>query len=458
MYNAFESLQAFELGTGQRKERERETAMKGIGNAFASGDYTGAANQAFVIGDLSTGMDISKYGKSLEDAEAEKKRVASIRYGMQLLNEKPEAREMKRSQIVTDMRALGYDIDDNYAAQMDLSDKGIQDTLALLQDTDSLMAQYQGMMNPEYMAAIEGNDAQGNPIYYQPSKTGPGRTLDGITPIQAPADYGSAADALGVRRYTEGPKIGQPVPGFETPRPNRGGMEFSVDENGNPVVRFGGPGQGSAFGSAGDRAGATAFGTAVDEAGTADATTALANQARAIIEGGFNSGALANLKGQAGRYLNEFGLGDPEKTADYEQFTAVNNQLAAQMLKLFGGSDTERELAISMASNIGPSFGEATNKRMLDALDQAINIQRRKPEFIAQWIQKNGSLDAIDRETQLGYQATWDRFLQSQFTNLRGSANDTNQAALEEAAGGLSPDKMTRLQELRAKRDRGELQ
>jgi hypothetical protein len=61
MYNALESIQAFEAGKTQRKDRERETAMKSIGNALAGGDITGAASQAFAV-DPMYGMQIQQYG------------------------------------------------------------------------------------------------------------------------------------------------------------------------------------------------------------------------------------------------------------------------------------------------------------------------------------------------------------------------------------------------------------
>lgn len=60
MYNALESLQAFEAGTAGRKAREKETAMKGIGNALAGGDYKAATSQAFAI-DPQYGMQIDQY-------------------------------------------------------------------------------------------------------------------------------------------------------------------------------------------------------------------------------------------------------------------------------------------------------------------------------------------------------------------------------------------------------------
>ena len=61
MFNALESIQAFEAGKTQRKDRERETAMKSIGNALAGGDITGAASQAFAV-DPMYGMQIQQYG------------------------------------------------------------------------------------------------------------------------------------------------------------------------------------------------------------------------------------------------------------------------------------------------------------------------------------------------------------------------------------------------------------
>ena len=55
-YNALQSLQAFEMGQGQRKAREEETAMKGIGNALAGGDYKGASASLFGMGKIDAGL------------------------------------------------------------------------------------------------------------------------------------------------------------------------------------------------------------------------------------------------------------------------------------------------------------------------------------------------------------------------------------------------------------------
>lgn len=227
------------------------------------------------------------------------------------------------------------------------------------------------------------------------------------------------------------------------------------------TVQIGGPAGGQPLGRAGQGTNARELSAARETASTADATLQLANQARSIIEGpvnpdtgerepGFNSGALAGVRGEFGRLAGDLGFGDG--APDYEQFKAVNNQLAAQMLKLFGGSDTEKELAISMASNIGPSFSEETNRRMLDQMDAMINAQRRKPEFQAQWINRLGSLDAIDPASGLGFQGSWDRTISALDPSFAGASSPSQQAAVEAGtSGALAPDEQSELERLRAK-------
>jgi hypothetical protein len=62
-YNALQTIQAFEAGQGQRKEREREAAMKQFGNALANNDYGGAAKLGFQISP-ELGMQAQQYGDS----------------------------------------------------------------------------------------------------------------------------------------------------------------------------------------------------------------------------------------------------------------------------------------------------------------------------------------------------------------------------------------------------------
>ncbi len=62
MYNALESIQAFEAGSARRKEREREAQMRQFGNALSMNDYEGAAKLGFQI-DPALGMQAQQYGE-----------------------------------------------------------------------------------------------------------------------------------------------------------------------------------------------------------------------------------------------------------------------------------------------------------------------------------------------------------------------------------------------------------
>jgi hypothetical protein len=205
MFNALESIQAFEAGKTQRKDREQEAGRMKLGNALAGGNYKGGAAMAYGMGDLETGMKLQEYGKGLEDAEAEAKRVGLIKTGMGLLQTPAEQREAMRPQLAQTLQQFGVQLDPQQLAQMDLSDAGIRATLTTLQDTDSLMAQYQSMMAPsEYGAPVEAVGPDGKPAYVQWSKTGQTKPLEGYTPPSAAPGYEQITLADGEYEYIPG--------------------------------------------------------------------------------------------------------------------------------------------------------------------------------------------------------------------------------------------------------------
>lgn len=206
MYNAFQSLQAFDMGQGARKEREREAAMKGIGNAFSQGDYTGAAGQAFGMGDLQTGMQISQYGKGLQDQEAEQKRQGLIKMGMGLLQTPAQQREAMRPQLAQSLAQFGVELSPQDLQAMDLSDEGINATLMTLQDTDGLMKMYQAQMSPEYFAPTEVIGPDGKPQLAQFSKSGADPRIADVAPAAKPDSLPS-----GMRMGPNGPEW---IPGY----------------------------------------------------------------------------------------------------------------------------------------------------------------------------------------------------------------------------------------------------
>lgn len=446
-YLQFAAPEQYEAGRTARMNRDYQ-------NALAGGDMEKAAQYRLQMGDFEGAKQIQDYTAG-QSAEARKQEAQGV-YQLFTSMQPAQINDYAMQDPAGFERMTGMTSEEYLASAQQMQQVGMtpeqfhQYVIGKAQAELGMEAQ-----TAEYMAPIEGVDANGNPVYYQPSKTGQGRRIEDVMPVKQEADYASAADATGVRRYTEGPNIGQPVPGFETPRPERGGMQVSVDENGNPVIVFGAPGQGSAFGKSGDSLGSKVFGDALDQSGTADNTLAMFNRAERILSGGYNTGALADIKGRTGAIANDLGITIPgfssgRAVADYEEFSSINKQLAAQMLKLFGGSDTERELAISISSNIGPGMGDETNRRMIEAGKQIIERQRSKPEFIAQWTRRYGSLDAINPETGLGFQATWDRFLQDEMASMTGAASDTRQVAVEGAAQSWTPDKEARLKEIEA--------
>jgi hypothetical protein len=187
-YNALQSLQAFEMGQGQRKAREEETAMKGIGNALAGGDYKGASASLFGMGKIDAGLQTAEYGKGLLDAEQEAKRTGLMRYGMSLLQTPADQREAMRPQIAQTLAQIGVELPQDQLAAMDLSDAAIQATLQSLQDPESLVKQFQAQMAPpEYFAPTEILGPDGKPTMAQFSNRGAApKTFEGATPYQAP--------------------------------------------------------------------------------------------------------------------------------------------------------------------------------------------------------------------------------------------------------------------------------
>ena len=416
-----QAMNAFASGAQMGGAIRSQQTSNALAPMVAQGDYKGAMDYAGQRGDLGQVQDMkSQYEAQLanmseQDKAAAAQRAETIARTAAGLQGVPyEQRRALLQQNLPMLQEMG--MDPAMIQNFDPTDEGIGQVLAQVTPLAELLKKPDPFTLSEGQVRYGGNNQE---------------VARGIP--KPPPEPGQAADALGRRKYTDGPNVGQVVPGFDAMKQLSGGIR--IDKDGN--ITIGGPAGEGAFGRYSDSGGAGAFNNALESASDADTALSLLNQARGIIDGGYNSGALAPIKGKVGAILNEFGAGNGEEVADYEQFTAVNNQLAAQMLKLFGGSDTEKELAISMASNIGPGFSEATNKRMFEALEKTIAIQRQKPEYIAQWMKSHPSLDAVDPQSGLGFQATWDRYLQQQSSLYFSAANAAQPEMAGRASGGL---------------------
>jgi hypothetical protein len=152
-YNALQTIQAFEAGQGQRKQREYDAGRQKLGNALAMGDLKGGASTAFGMGDIETGMALQTQQRTMLDAEGEKRRNAMMAASMALLKrtEGPE-RQAFVPQVLETMRLAGIDVPPDALSQMDLSTKAIEDTLTALQDPETLLAQYQKAQEPYTLA------------------------------------------------------------------------------------------------------------------------------------------------------------------------------------------------------------------------------------------------------------------------------------------------------------------
>jgi len=219
-YNALQSLQAFEMGQGQRKQREYDDGRKKLGNALAGGDYAGGASMAYGMGDIETGMALQGQQKTMLDAEQEAKRTGLMRYGMSLLQTPAEQREAMRPQIAQTLASIGVELPQDQLSTMDLSDAAIQATLQSLQDPESLMKQYQAQMNPDFrvvgdsLLKIQGSEV--TPAYTAPPK-----------PVTPGSSIGKLRADLEAGRITQGDFDA------EVTRMQRSGVNVNVNTGAN---------------------------------------------------------------------------------------------------------------------------------------------------------------------------------------------------------------------------------
>lgn len=210
---------------------------------------------------------------------------------------------------------------------------------------------------------------------------------------------------------------------------------------------IGGYGNGGALGNRGDGLDANQLGGALDSASGTDQAYSLLTQFEDELNKGIvNTGGLNKLTTSVSNVLNDIpvigGAIDDKRLASSQKMRSFNNQLAAAMLEMFGGSDTEKELAISVASNVGPDLQEETNKQMIGPAKRFVEMQRRKPEFRAQWIQAHGGVDRIDPNTGMGMQASWDRYLQEQYSSLFGGVSAASPEPINAVSGWSDAEQM----------------
>jgi hypothetical protein len=232
---------------------------------------------------------------------------------------------------------------------------------------------------------------------------------------------------------------------YDKNRPRGNGITYQ-GPNGETFI-IGGYGDGGALGSRGNALDASQLGDSLESAsGTDQAYSLLTQFEDEMNKGTVNTGGLNKITTSVSNVLNDIPIigaaVDDKRLASSQKMRSYNNQLAAAMLEMFGGSDTEKELAISVASNVGPDLQEETNRQMIGPAKRFVETQRRKPEFRAQWIQAHGGVDRIDPNTGMGMQASWDRYLQEQYSALFGGVSAASTEPINEVSGFSDAEQM----------------
>jgi hypothetical protein len=190
-YNALQSLQAFEAGQGQRKEREREAAMKGIGNALAGGDYAGATSQAFAV-DPMYGVQLQQYSDG-RNALATRQEIG----GLVAAGDRAGASKLAYGKGEFEM---GANIDAQIAQ---MTQKQREDALFLSGELGSAALTLQGITDPQQRAA-QWQQMQGrfvNDFGMDPAALAQFNPADDMALQRAIGEAQSFSDRLAGQRY-----------------------------------------------------------------------------------------------------------------------------------------------------------------------------------------------------------------------------------------------------------------
>ena len=124
--------------------------------------------------------------------------------------------------------------------------------------------------------------------------------------------------------------------------------------------------------------------------------------------------------GSVGRGVSALGIGSDsmdKRAAAYEDLKAMTTDMGILKLTLIGGSDTEKELAESI--NTAPSADKTVeaNNAIIERQLKAVEILEQYPDFQSAWLEKNGSLAALDKVTGEGMRAAWRKYQREMFSS-----------------------------------------
>lgn len=128
------------------------------------------------------------------------------------------------------------------------------------------------------------------------------------------------------------------------------------------------------------------------------------------LYGKYESSRAEPILGGLARVGAAIGLADPNKAKDYELADQIAKDLGVIKLGLIGGSDTERELKVAIDTSPSPDKTVGTNREIIKNQRKAIEILQSEPDFKTEWVNKHGSLSAMDKKTGDTYGKAWRKF------------------------------------------------
>jgi hypothetical protein len=144
------------------------------------------------------------------------------------------------------------------------------------------------------------------------------------------------------------------------------------------------------------------------------------NRAKEILTD-YKTGAAADLiaGGQKIASAATGGKYQPKSLAQFEELDSISKEIGAQTLKLFGGSDTEKELQVAIRTGILPSDTRESNRNKLERKLAAVEVLQKKPSLQTDWINENGSILRKNNQGQ-SFSESWRDYQKMAFKERLG--------------------------------------
>lgn len=204
----------------------------------------------------------------------------------------------------------------------------------------------------------------------------------------------------------------------------------------------------------------------IDKSQTAADTAAQAETKLTRIQqilGRYRTGLDAKVIGASEKFLDTIGLTNEDRkqrVADYEELTALSKELGAETLQLFGGSDTDKELQVAIATNPNEDNTIRSNINIVNRKLRAAQIIQARPEFETQWVNEYGSLKALNSAGET-FGKAWRNFQKDTFKETADTVDSATQDNNEQSSSAqaikakVKAGEMSREEAVKALRELG---